>query len=90
MSSTTQSAYVDMPIPELVKALCDHAQPGSKLHEEIKGALNAALVSQLASSIDRHERAATCLSNQLLWLNVILGVFTIVGTVLTIWSLLKT
>jgi hypothetical protein len=84
-----QSEYVNMPVPELVKALCDHAQPGSKLHEEIKGALSAALTKQLSESIDRHERAATRLSNQLLWLNIILGVFTVVGTVLTVWSLLK-
>lgn len=85
-----QSEYVNMPVPELVKALCDHAQPGSKLHEEIKGALSAALTKQLSESIDRHEQAASRLSNQLLWLNIILGVFTVVGTVLTVWSLLKT
>ena len=84
-----QSDYVNKPVSELVKALCDHAQPGSQLHEEIKGALSAALTTQLSESIDRHERAATRLSNQLLWLNIILGVFTVVGTVLTVWSLLK-
>ena len=45
-----------MPIPELVKALCDHAHPGSKMHEEIKGALSAALVVKITESIDSHER----------------------------------
>jgi hypothetical protein len=84
MSTPKTSRYVDVQIPELVKALCDHAQPGSQLHEEIKGALMAALTKSLTDSIDRHERAATRLSNRLLWLDIILGVFTVVGTVLTI------
>lgn len=84
-----QSHYIGMSAPEIVKALCDHAQPGSKLHEEIKGALFAVLTDSLVKSIDRHERAATRLSNQLFWLNIILGVFTVVGTVLTIIAFVK-
>lgn len=84
--SDPSSRYVDMPIPQLVKALCDHAQPGSQTHEEIKGALSVALIKSLTDSIDRHEQAATRLSNRILWLNIILGIFTVVGTVLTIMS----
>jgi hypothetical protein len=84
MCASKNSDYIDKPIPELVKALCDHAQPGSQRHEEIKGALQVALSAQLSESIDRHERAATKLANQLLALNIILGLFTIAGTVLTI------
>jgi hypothetical protein len=57
-----------MSAPELVKALCDHAQPGSQVHEEIKGALSVVLTKNLTDSIDRHEKAATRLANQLLWL----------------------
>ena len=84
MSEPKNSHYIDMPVPEIVKALCDHAQVGSKLHEEIKGALIAAVSKQLADSIDRHERAASNLSVQLLWLNIILGAFTIAGTILSL------
>lgn len=87
--SEPQSHYTDKSAPELVKALCDHAQPGSKLHEEIKGALYTVLTNNLTSSIDKHEKAATRLSNQLLWLNIILGIFTIVGTVLSIVAFKK-
>jgi len=89
MSSPKSSPYVDMPVPELVKALCDHAQPGSKMHEEIKGALSAALTKKLTDSIDRHEQAATCLAKRLLWLNIILGVFTVAGTGLAIISFIR-
>jgi hypothetical protein len=75
-----------MPVPELVKALCDHAQTGSQLHAEISGALAAVLAKNLVESIDRHERAASRLSTQLLWLNIILGVFTVAGTALALIS----
>lgn len=89
MKPPKQSHYIGMPVPEIVKALSDHAQPSSKLHEEIKGALFAVLTDNLVKSIDRHEKAATRLSNQLFWLNIILGVFTVVGTVLTIIAFVK-
>lgn len=88
-SNTKMSNYIGKPVPELVRALNDDAQPGSKLHEEIKGALQAALTAQLSESIDRQERAATRLANQLLALNIILGIFTVVGTVLTIIVFLR-
>lgn len=74
---------------EIVKALCDHAQPGSKLHEEIKGALAAVLVKDLTEAVDRHERAASKLSARLLWLNIVLGVFTVAGTVLSIVAFIQ-
>lgn len=79
-----------MPTPELVKALCSHAQVGSSTHSEIMGALAAVLTKDITESIDRHEQAATRLSNQLLWLNIILGIFTVLGTVLTVTSWLMT
>lgn len=83
------SRYIAMQPGEIVKALSSHAQPGSKLHEEVKGALTAVLAKDLIDSIDRHERAATRLSNILLWLNILLGIFTVVGTVLTIVAFLQ-
>ncbi len=88
MTSTNKSKYVGKPIPELVKALCDHAQPGSQLHEEIKGALYASLTEKLSTSIDKHEKASSKLSKQLLWLNIVLGIFTVTGTVLAICAIL--
>ena len=89
MTKPKESNYLKFSIPELVKALCDHAQRGTQLHEEIKGALFASLTERLASSIDKHEQAATKLSRQLFWLNIILGVFTVVGTALAIYSFIK-
>jgi Mg2+ and Co2+ transporter CorA len=89
MTENNKSHYVNMPIAELVKALCDHAQPGSKMHEEIKGALSAALVVKITESIDNHERASSRLANQVLYLNIILGLFTIIGTILTIVAFIK-
>lgn len=89
MDTPKESHYINMPPGEIVKALCDHAQPGSKLHEEIKGALAAVLTKNLTDSIDKHEQAATRLSNRLLWLNIMLGAFTVVGTVLTVIAFLR-
>ena len=66
-----------------------HAQVGSQLHSEIVGALATVLTKELAESIDRHERAATALSNRLLWLNIILGIFTVAGTVLTVAAFVR-
>ena len=83
------SQWKGKPIDELVWLLANEGETHSRAHQEVKGALAAALVKQLAESIDRHERAASRLSAQLLWLNVILGLFTVVGTVLTVMALLK-
>jgi len=89
MSNGKESSYLDMSIPEIVKALCDHAQPGPQRHEEIKGALNAKLTKSLTDSIDCHEKAASRLAQQLLWLNIIFGTFTVIGTLFAIISFLK-
>ena len=86
MSTPKESSYVGMTPAQLAGALSSHAQVGSQLHSEIAGALAAVLTKNLAESIDRHEHAASKLSNRLLWLNIILGVFTVVGTALTIVS----
>jgi|LakMenEpi03Aug12_release.lakeMendotaPanAssembly.Ray.scaffolds.fasta_scaffold3172686_1 hypothetical protein len=89
MSDNRKSIWADKDIDELVFLLANQGDPASRAHQEVKGALAAALTRHLSESIDRHERAATKLSNQLLWLNITLGVFTVVGTVLTIVSLIK-
>lgn len=89
MNSPRKSQYVSMSIPELLAALRDHAQVGSQLHSEIQGALQARLATDLVDSIDKHERAASRLSNQLLWLNIILGAFTVLGTILAVVALLR-
>ena len=81
------SEYLDRTVPQLVRALRDNAMVGSQTHSEIDGALRAKLATLVADSIDKHERAATRLANQLLWLNILLGVFTVVGTVLSVWAL---
>lgn len=89
MSTDKESRYLSMPPTEIVKALCTHAQAGSQLHEEIKGALSAVLTKNLTDSIDRHEKAASVLSTRLLWLNIILGAFTVVGTVLAVVAFIQ-
>ena len=73
-----------MEVGKLVKALGDHAEPGSKRHEEIKGAITIVASKTLADAIDRHEAAESRLSNRLLWLNIILGAFTVIGTILAV------
>jgi hypothetical protein len=83
-----KSLYLEMPLPEVVKALSGDARAGSQLHEEIKGAVQVRAAMHLADAIDRHEKAATRLSARLLWLNIILGVFTVAGTVFALIALL--
>lgn len=87
MSVQPESEYVKRPAGQIVKCLGNDAQPGSHLHEEIKGALYAVLTENLTASIDRHEKAATRLGTRLLWLNYILVALTVVGTVLAILHL---
>lgn len=82
MNNERVSEYLGKPIGELLANLSDHATPISNLHQEIKGAVQATLVQDLVSSIDRHERAASRLAKQVLILNIILGIFTVVGTIL--------
>lgn len=84
-----ESSYVNMPVAQLVKALCDHAQVGSSLHSEITGALAVRLTSDLTEAINRHEKAASRLSNQLLVLNIVLGIFTVAGTVLAVMAFVR-
>ena len=51
MSTPKEISYVNMPVPQRVKALRDHAQVGSQMHSEIAGALAAVLTTNLVESI---------------------------------------
>lgn len=84
-----KSIWIDKSAEDLVYFLSREGEPGSRAHQEVKGALNYALTKRLCDSIDRHEKASSRLAIQVLILNVILGIFTIAGTVLTIISLMK-
>lgn len=86
METPKDSSYVGWTPAQLTGALSTHAQVGSQLHSEIVGALATVLIKDLSESIDKHERAASKLSNRLLWLNIILGIFTVVGTLLAVVS----
>lgn len=63
--------------------------PTNQYAPSSRRAIQAKLTDQLVTAIDRHERAAARLASQVLILNVVLGVFTIAGTVLTIVSILR-
>ena len=89
MSDPKSNRFLEMTIPEIVSALSTHAEPGSLLHEEIKGALSAVLITRLSDAIDRHEKAASRLAMQVLLLNIIFGLFTIAGTVWAFTQLFK-
>jgi hypothetical protein len=82
-----ESDYVNYTSGQLVDALTKAGVPMSINHEEIKGALLVVLTKDLVESIDKHERAASRLSNVILWLNIILGIFTIVGTIISLYQM---
>jgi hypothetical protein len=79
----------DKSIEELLAALYTDAQVNSKVWEQQRMAVFARSAQEVAGSIREYTQTNNVLSNRLLWLNIILGIFTIAGTVLAVLSLLK-
>jgi hypothetical protein len=84
MSSAKSSRFLGYTAGQLVFALSNEGEPGSKQHQEIKGALSTKLISQLSEAIDRHERAASRLASRILLLDLVVGLFTVVGFILAV------
>lgn len=74
---------------ELLRSLYTDAQVGSKVFEQQRMAIFVRCTDDLLTSVDRFTSSNNKLSGQLFWLNIILGIFTIAGTVLTVWSLMR-
>jgi len=74
---------------DLLRSLYTDAQPNSKVWEQQRMAIFVRCTEDLQRSVKDFTDSNNRLSGRLLWLNIILGVFTVVGTVLTIWSLIK-
>lgn len=72
---------------ELCRDLTSQNANGLSIRAEVAGALATVLTKELTNTIHKHELAATKLSNQLLILNIILGIFTVVGTIIAICQL---
>jgi hypothetical protein len=89
MTNKLESRFKGHSLWELVLAINDQGQVGSQVHSEVQAALQAAVTEHLAASIDRHEKAASRLTVQVLGLNIILGVFTVVGTILAIIAFIQ-
>jgi hypothetical protein len=81
--SRESSVYIDLPVGQIVRALSSEGEPGSKNHQEVKGALSTVLTERLVQAIDRHEHASTTLGKRVYWLNFMIGVLTLVGVVFT-------
>ena len=60
---------------------------GTRVKEEITGALYNFLANLLVNSINQHENTASRLTKQLLVLNIILGGLTVVGVFLGVVQL---
>lgn len=81
---------------DILKALIDTAEPGSRAHEQQKMGiivrctedLEKALGS-LEGSMNRNASASDKLATKVYWLNVILAVATTVGTIAAIVQLLR-
>lgn len=87
MPDKKESYYYSLTIEELVYRSGHDAQPGSPVHEQIKNALNAKLVKSLVETIDNHRVSSDNLSNRILQLNIILGIFTVAGFILGLITL---
>jgi hypothetical protein len=73
----------------LLRSLYADSQVGSQVHEQQRMAIFVRCTEDLQGSIDKFTETNNRLSGRLLWLNIVLGVFTIVGTVLSVWSLIN-
>jgi hypothetical protein len=74
---------------DLLRSLYADSQVGSQVHEQQRMAIFVRCTEDLQGSIDKFTETNNRLSGRLLWLNIVLGVFTIVGTVLSVWSLIN-
>ena len=74
-------------IDDLLAALYTDAQVNSKVWEQQRVAVFVRAAQEVASAIRGYTESNKVLSGRLLWLNIILGVFTVVGTGLAVWSL---
>lgn len=87
MENKTKSNFCDKTPEELCRDLTSQHAGGLSVRAEVAGALATVLTAKIVSTIESHERAATKMSDQILCLNIILGIFTIVGTVIAICQL---
>jgi hypothetical protein len=74
---------------DLLKLLYTHAGPHSPDWEQLRMAIFVRCAEDLERSIRDFTASNDKLSGRLFCLNIILGVFTVVGAVLTVWSLIK-
>lgn len=81
------SHFIKKTPEELCRDLTSQHIEGLSVRSEVAGALATVLTKELTNTIHKHELAATKLSNQLLILNIILGVFTVIGTIIAICQL---
>ena len=71
---------------QLLAALYTDAQVGSKVFEQQRMGIFVRCTEDIQGSIDRFAKSNERLSGRLLWLNIILGIFTIAGTVISVWA----
>ena len=74
---------------QLLNNLLTDAHVGTQVHEQQKMAIFVRCTEDLEASIRKFKDSSNKLSNRILWLNIILGLFTIVGTVLAIVQMIK-
>ena len=74
---------------ELLRSLYTDAGEHSKVWEQQRMAIFVRCTEDLERSIRDFTASNDKLSRRLFWLNIIFGIFTVVGAVLTVWSLIK-
>jgi hypothetical protein len=81
------SHYLDKPLEELVKDLTGGQHPDSALQHEINAAINVKVIREFSASIQAYKVSSDVLANRLFWLNIILGTFTVIGTIIAVAQL---
>jgi hypothetical protein len=69
--------------------MSDSLGPGTQVFEQQRMGIFVRCTEDLESSIERYRKSNDKLSNRILWLNIILGIFTVVGTIIAIHEFLK-
>lgn len=72
---------------DLLISLYKDSQVGSKVHEQQKMAIFVKCTEDFERVIKSFDETNSKLSMRIFWLNLILGLFTIIGTVVSVYAI---
>jgi len=74
---------------DLLKSLYKDSEVGSKVFEQQKMAIFVRCTEDFENVVKEFNVTSNKLSNRILWLNIILGAFTVAGLILAVYQISK-